>query len=262
MVAISTLILLLETTNYSYVQECTTAKDAWKALETAFEDSGICRRVDLLRSLVQLKLNECESMEDYINKMTSTSIKVKKAGLKIDDEVIASLMLAGLPDEYRPMVMAVENSTTNLTTDSVKTRLLQEVKFEKSNDGEAVALISKKHQKPKNKKKVTCFVCDEPGHYTTHSCPKKNKKSDKLLLMTSSFVAKSDNTHQWYIDSGASAHMTMNDGNLSDVREPMNKEIIVGDNSRLNVKCAGDIRMAIAANSDSKSDHVTVKNVL
>lgn len=39
-------------------------------------------------------------------------------------------MLANLPDEYRPMVMAMENSKDKLTTDYVQNRLLQEVAFE------------------------------------------------------------------------------------------------------------------------------------
>lgn len=57
------------------------------------------------------------------------SMKVKKAGLKIDDELDASFMLAGLPDEFRSLVLAVENSTVKLTIDGVKTILLQETRL-------------------------------------------------------------------------------------------------------------------------------------
>ncbi|XP_055905018.1 uncharacterized protein LOC129940649 [Eupeodes corollae] len=125
----SELILLLETQNYSYIADALSAKSAWDSLTNAFEDTGLSRKVDLLKQLVELKLNECDSMEDYVNKMVMTSLKVKKAGLKIDDEVVASLMLAGLPADYKPLVMAVENSTKILTCDAVKTLLLQEVKY-------------------------------------------------------------------------------------------------------------------------------------
>ncbi|XP_055918633.1 uncharacterized protein LOC129950736 [Eupeodes corollae] len=121
----SELILLLETQNYSYIADALSAKSAWDSLTNAFEDTGLSRKVDLLKQLVELKLNECDSMEDYVNKMVMTSLKVKKAGLKIDDEVVASLMLAGLPADYKPLVMAVENSTKILTCDAVKTLLLQ-----------------------------------------------------------------------------------------------------------------------------------------
>lgn len=188
--------------------------------------------------------------------------RIERAGLKIADEIIASLMLAGLPDDYRSMVMAIENSTEKLTSDMVKTRLLQEPEFNRSSNG-ASALVAKKTQW--KKKSVKCFECDEIGHMR-RNCPKNKKKAENLLLASSSFVAK-ENSKEWFIDSGASAHMTMCDNSLIDLREPKSKEIVVGDNARLNVKCAGDMRMAIPNNCSSIGDtsnetKVTLTDVL
>lgn len=61
------LTLLLEETNYSYVAEDDTAKKAWQNITKAFEDSGLSRKVSLLQQLVSLKLNDCVSMEEYVN---------------------------------------------------------------------------------------------------------------------------------------------------------------------------------------------------
>lgn len=72
-----------------------------------------------------------------MHKMVMRSLKVKKAGLKIGDDISASLMPAGLPDDYRPMVVAMENSSTDLTTDYVQNRLLQEVSHEKSTNNKS-----------------------------------------------------------------------------------------------------------------------------
>lgn len=116
--------LLLDETTYSYIAE--TTKKAWNNLENSFDDSGLCRKVELLKQLVKLTLAECDSVEDYVSRMVTTSLKVVKAGLNIDDELLASLMLAGLPEEYKSLVMAIENSTTKLSSDAVKTLLLQE----------------------------------------------------------------------------------------------------------------------------------------
>lgn len=151
--AIQCLNLLLHSSLYTYTEDVTIAKDAWEAIKNAFEDNGIGRRVDLLKQLVSLKQNECESMEDYVHKMVMTSLKVKKAGLQIGDDVVASLMLANLPDEYRPMVMAMENSKTALTMDYVRNHLLQEVHFDKSNDANTTALMAKGKKFDKWKKK-------------------------------------------------------------------------------------------------------------
>lgn len=109
-------------------------------------------------------------MEDYVNKMVMTSLKVKKAGIDMGDEIIASLMLAGLPDEYRPLVMAVENSGKAITTDSVKNLLLQESRLGIENgDGEGAALYLKKKKDHNN---FRCHNCGKAGHFARF-CPEK-----------------------------------------------------------------------------------------
>jgi len=168
----SELTLLIDESIYSYIAETNNAKDAWKALESAFEDSGLCRKVGLLKQLVQLKLSDCMSMEEYINQMTMTSLKVKKTGLKLDDEIIASLMLAGLPNEFNPLVMAIENSSQKLTIEGVKTLLLQETRFDSRDDNDGTALFSRSNRKVSNKNNFRCHYCGEAGHFVKN-CPEK-----------------------------------------------------------------------------------------
>ena len=42
------------------------AKAAWVKLKAVFEDSGLTRKVGLLRTLVTTGLESCESVEKYI----------------------------------------------------------------------------------------------------------------------------------------------------------------------------------------------------
>lgn len=165
----SELSLLIHESVYSYIAETKTAKDAWTALELAFEDSGLCRKVALLKQLVELKSSACVSMQEYINKLTMTSLKVKKAGLNLDDEIIASLMLAGLPNEFTPLVMAYENSSEKLTTEGVKTLLLQETRFDADDEGGEAFLVKKTNKKTND---FRCHCCGEIGHYA-RSCPER-----------------------------------------------------------------------------------------
>lgn len=261
--AISAIGLLVEPSNYPYVQNCTTAKAAWDALETAFEDNGVLRRMDLLKYLMRLELADCASMEDYVNKMTCTQQKLDKSGTKIPDDIVAQIMLSGLPDEYRPMVMALANSGKALTTDLVRTNLLQEIRHEPAG-GEAVALISKKSKnrtQAKKKRTVVCFECNEKGHYA-NKCPTKSKKETKNLLLASTSLVAKTAANQWFVDSGASSHMTMISANLTELREPKSSEVIVGNNGRLKVECAGDVRLSLSADGESKEEKVIVKDVL
>lgn len=198
-IAIQALKLTMNTSLYTYIDGCTTAKSAWEALEKAFVDKGIGRRVELLKQLIGLRQSECDSMENYVNKMTVMSKKMKAAGLELGDEVVASLILAGLSDEFKPMVMAIEHSQAKLTTDFVQNRLLQEVTYDKP--AETTVLVAKKKSRKPNQRKqhqqklnVTCYICDEVGHISKN-CPKRQNKSDRLFLC-SSLVAKGTNTKE------------------------------------------------------------------
>lgn len=52
--ALSELTLTLDENLYSSISSADTAKQAWNKLESAFEDSGLCRKVQLLKQLVKL----------------------------------------------------------------------------------------------------------------------------------------------------------------------------------------------------------------
>lgn len=56
--------------------------------------------------------------------------------------------------------------------------------------------------------------------------------------------------------------MAMNGNHFINSRSPSSSEIIVGNNSRLQVESAGDIRMIVGANTDSTKHTVVVKDVL
>lgn len=51
-------------------------------------------------------------------------------------------MLPGLPESYKPMILGLENLSTLITTDSIKIKLLQDVKDVK--DKTKSALVSSK----------------------------------------------------------------------------------------------------------------------
>ncbi|XP_075150565.1 uncharacterized protein LOC142224666 [Haematobia irritans] len=58
--------------------------------------------------------------------LVTTAQSLNGIGFTISEEWVGSLLLAGLPDEYRPMFMGLENSGISITGDSIKVKLLQE----------------------------------------------------------------------------------------------------------------------------------------
>lgn len=71
--ALAELILLLEPSLYSYVEEISEAK---AALEIN-EDKGAVRKVTLLKQWISLKSNECNSIHEYVNKCVALRAKVR-----------------------------------------------------------------------------------------------------------------------------------------------------------------------------------------
>lgn len=141
--ATAELTLLIQPIHYALIAETTTARAAWKILVDTFKDAGTSRKVNMLQRLVTLKKTDCASMEDYCSKMMEYWLKVKNVGFAIDSETVGALMLGGLPKDYQPMVMGLENSGKSLTADFVLTTLLQDVPFEQRNESSATAMYSK-----------------------------------------------------------------------------------------------------------------------
>lgn len=55
--ALATICLRVEPINYSLVHEAKTAHEAWKNLKSAFQDSGMTRRMGLLRKLTSIRFD-------------------------------------------------------------------------------------------------------------------------------------------------------------------------------------------------------------
>lgn len=186
----SKLILLIKPENCMHIQNCTTAKAIWDKLKGIFDDSGLSRRVSLIRTIATTKLDDCSNMEDYVQLIMNTAHKLNEINVALNDEWIGVFMLAGLPDSYKPMIMALENSGIQISADAIKTKLLQEYKpAEKSDSSKAFYTSKKQLNKKKGGKnwykkssepstshsQIQCFICSQYGH-KSFECPERKKK--------------------------------------------------------------------------------------
>ncbi|KAG5895047.1 hypothetical protein JTB14_021875 [Gonioctena quinquepunctata] len=115
---------------------------AWENPQSAFEDKGLYRRLSLFRALVRMRLENLSSMDAHMNEVMSISQKLSDIDSPIDNEFLGVILLSGLTSEYDPMVMAIKNSGQKISSESIKSKLLLDNKFDSKDQHEDSALLS------------------------------------------------------------------------------------------------------------------------
>lgn len=257
------LILTLDPTIYVHIREKSTCKDVWGSLKNMYEDNGFSRKISLLRTLISLRYENCSSMEAYVTQVIETSRRLGRTGFKISEEWIGSLLLAGLPEKFAPMIMAIEHSGISVTADEIKTKLL-DMETDVDQSGLANALASKanvrkgpkggassveKDRSTKNRKDVVCYRCKQTGHFR-NKCPSMqqgnsddtNKKKQSVSnAFSAAFLSGDFDSEDWYIDSAASNHVTAKKEWMKSMKPANIREIAAANNERLMVNYLGQV---------------------
>ncbi|KMQ83527.1 retrovirus-related pol polyprotein from transposon tnt 1-94 [Lasius niger] len=264
------IILSVDKQNYSHIQGMTTPKEAWTKLTHTFEDCGLSRKVRLLRILTTSRLEDFSTAKGYVNRITDTAHRLKELDFEVKDELIAALLLSGLPDDYKPMIMGLEGSGIAITSDSVKIKILQDVKApgESNVKGKETAFISKSTTKSatsdhkEQTKSKKCYVCGKIGHFAAKCRYKPNKKNNAGGHTSYSAFATlqgTTNKLEWYLDSCASAHMT---GNKDWIRnaQVMSTTVTTASNEKLIAAAKGTVILNMKVNGEE--DSIPVEEVL
>ncbi|KAI5651515.1 gag-polypeptide of LTR copia-type domain-containing protein [Phthorimaea operculella] len=151
--------LNLEKHVFPVVINAETSSETWENLKKNYADSGLLRKLHLLRSLFNSKLEQHQNMQEYVSKIRGIHQQLLEIGEKsIQDSFIGTIMLTGLPESYNPLVMAFENSGVEVTSDSVSAILLKEDQRRATSTSSAENAAAF-HTKPPH-----CSFCKKFGH--------------------------------------------------------------------------------------------------
>lgn len=167
------LALSVEPSVYAHITSATSALEIWNILKNLYEDRGLSRRITLLRELISIRLEDSDNMNDYIGKIKLTSNKLIGIGFNLTSEWLGAIMLAGLTEDFRPLIMGIETNNEAITADLITTKLLD---MQASGSGDTSAFFNKNKKKKFQKRK--CYTCGSTSHLS-NSCDKKGAKTDK-----------------------------------------------------------------------------------
>lgn len=254
--ALARINLSVKSTCIQYVRNAKTAQEAWHKLSSTFEDSGFIRRVLLLRTLHRANYNDFKCMDTYIEHITTLVQQLSDIGRVIEDAEVAELILSGLPQDYDVVVSSLEAVAIAgiISSEHVRTRLIQEEHRRKRDNSGELALLSKQ------KKVITCYFCGRAGH-TKAKCYKfkkhNNKKNDAALLTAGTGILKCSD---WIVDSGATAHMC-NDIEWFHNIVKCDRTVCVADGSTLSCLGVGEVHIPLKNKTQVVTDVLFLPNL-
>src|SRR5437667_7832560 len=125
--ALVTIALALSAAEKERIIECSTPKAAWDVLEKLYEGKGRNRKSMLLQELFRLSLGMTEGMDAYLRAIKEKLSELSTVGLKLEDDVKLAIILNGLPEWYRYLVVSLEKQEI-IDFDELTARLLEEEK--------------------------------------------------------------------------------------------------------------------------------------
>jgi hypothetical protein len=155
--ALCLILTLCDSEPIKHIEFCDTAKKAYTTLKNVYRPDGFTTNHILCKQFLQLNLEGCEQMEQYITKAKSLVNALADNDLKLPEEFVLNWVLNSLTTQYDGFVanitqaLRVNKNAYNLTT--LSTTLLDEARRVESVENSQVMVI--KRPKPTFKNRVT-----------------------------------------------------------------------------------------------------------
>lgn len=237
--------LSVEENIQTHIAACTTAIEIWNVLKNLYENTGLSRKIGILRQMISSRLDESTGMQEYIDTIINYSNKLAGIGFGISDEWIAAILLAGLTENFQPFIMALEASDDGLKKDVIISKLLDAYQPGNSSHDAFFAKIGpwnkgKKHWEPRK-----CFKCGSTDHLK-RNCEKKtqNGKTEERAAFLA-LMCQSEQEDDWYLDSGSSNHATPREDLFTSIDSVVSHEIRAANNATMKAESAGTIQLTI-----------------
>ncbi|KRX38752.1 Retrovirus-related Pol polyprotein from transposon TNT 1-94 [Trichinella murrelli] len=275
--AIAAICLTVEDDQLIHLAQLETAREMWQTLQRLHERASIGRKLYLMHKLYGMRFTH-GTMQSHINGILEIVTQLRDLGKNIEDDDLVAIMLCSLPDSYSALVTALEGrDEADLTVEYVSGKLFDEYQRrtescldQSSNEVALNTTASNARSQFRASKAILtksdnesrrCYYCGKKGHIKANCCKLKlqrekdekarygvhhnelfpiNQETNAMQYRTFATREKAykGKIGDWYVDSGATSHMTCN-RNFFESLEQRKSTVYLADNTAIQTEGIG-----------------------
>ncbi|RVW67678.1 Retrovirus-related Pol polyprotein from transposon TNT 1-94 [Vitis vinifera] len=235
------------------IPEETQAKAFLDQIANRFAANEKVETSTILSKLVSMRYKGKENIREYIMEMSNLVTRLKALKLELSEDILVHLVLISLPTQFSPFKISYNTQKEKWTLNELIAQWIwyqQEKKEDNKGKQTAVSGTSKQKEQKKQDKEITCFFCKKAGHMKK-TCTKyaawREKKGTLLNFVCSEINLAVVPTDTWWIDTGATTHISVTMQGCLRSRMPIDGEryIYVGNGNKAAVKAIGLFRLQL-----------------
>ena len=246
-----------------------TAKEFLEEIKNRFTNNEKSKTSTLLANLISMRYKGNGNIREYIMEMSHLASKLRAHKLDLFDDLLVHLVLISLPTQFSQFKVSYNCQKETWSLNELISHCVQEEERLKQEKIESAHLTGTSKDKMKKRKKDKeaidvpyqkkqhkekrvdgCFFCRATGHkkkQCTNYHAWRAKKGTLLNLVCSEVNLTSVPKHTWWIDYGATTHISVSMQGCLSYRKPNDGEryIFVGDGKKVEVEAIGTFRLLL-----------------
>ncbi|XP_074346456.1 uncharacterized protein LOC141685242 [Apium graveolens] len=234
--ALYTIIQCVDESTFETISGAKTVKEAWEILQKSFQGVEKVKKVRLqvLRGEFEnFKMKNSENIGEFVTHLKAVTNEMKRNGESLDDVRVMEKLLRSLTRKFDYVVTFIEESK-DLSTISIDELALQSKVSIGDNSGSRRGGFRGGYHGGRERGSYECRApnVEERSHF---AAAKEDKGVGTSMFLTYKGDEKSKK-NVWYLDSGASNHMTGHNELFTEIDDTISGEVTFGDLSKISVK--------------------------